>query len=66
MLKVKTFTSEIKIFNTIKELHALDEQVNNFIRENNVKKIVSAGDTCTSDNSGATIGIIRVLAYEEQ
>lgn len=66
MLKVKTFTSELKIFNTIKELHALDEQVNSFVRENNVKKIVSVGDTCTSDNSGATIGIIRVLAYEEQ
>ncbi len=65
MLKVKTFTSELKIFNTIKELHALDEQVNSFVRENKVKKIVSAGDTCTSDNSGATIGIIRVLAYEE-
>lgn len=65
MLKIKTFASEIKIFQTIGELHSLDGEINDFIKENKIKKIVSVSDTCTTDDKGATIGIIRVLAYEE-
>jgi hypothetical protein len=64
MAKVKTFTSEIKIFQTINELHNLDAQVNNFIKENKIKKIISVSDCATTDNTGATIGIIRAIAYE--
>ncbi len=62
--KVKTFTSELKIFKTMKELDALDDQVNLFIIRNKVKKVVSISDTATTDNTGATIGLIRVLTYE--
>jgi len=62
--KVKTFTTEIKIFQTIKELELLDEKVNHFIADNEVKKVVSVNDTTTTDNNGATIGVIRVLTYE--
>jgi len=62
--KVKTFATEIKIFQTMKELETLDEQVNQFITENRVKKVISVSDTSTTDNSGATIGLIRVLTYE--
>jgi hypothetical protein len=47
------------------ELNNLDEQVNQFIKEKNVSHVVSLSDTCTTDNTGATIGIIRVLTYEE-
>ena len=65
MAKVKTFTMPLKIFETGRELEALDEQVNKFIKEKGVKRIISASDTCTSDANGATIGIIRVVAYEE-
>ena len=65
MVKVKTFTMPLKIFETVRELEALDEQVNKFIKEKGAKKIISASDTCTTDASGATIGIIRVVAYEE-
>lgn len=65
MVKVKTFTIPLKIFETVRELEALDEQVNKFIKEKGTRKIVSASDTCTTDASGATIGIIRVVAYEE-
>lgn len=65
MAKIKTFASEIKIFQTINELHNLDEQVNNFIKENKIKRVISISDTCTTDTTGATIGIIRVVAYEE-
>ena len=64
MVKVKTFATELKIFHTMKELYDLDEQVNQFIKDNNINKIVSVSDTCTTDDSGATIGVIRVIAYE--
>jgi hypothetical protein len=62
--RVKSFTTEIKIFQTMKELETLDEQVNRYLIENRVKKVVSASDTATTDNTGATIGLIRVLTYE--
>ena len=64
MTKVKTFTMPLKIFETVRELEALDEQVNAFIGKGN-KKIVATSDTCTTDATGATIGIIRVVTYEE-
>jgi len=63
--KVKTFTSELKIFETRRELTSLDDQVNEFIKKQKVKKVISVGDTTTTDNTGASIGLIRVLAYEE-
>ncbi len=62
--KVKTFTTELKIFKTIKELKTLDEEVNRFIEKHRVKKVVSVSDTTTTDNTGATIGLIRVMTYE--
>lgn len=64
MVKVKTFANELKIFRTMNELKELDEKVNAFLKENKIKKIVSVSDACTSDNTGTTIGVIRVLAYE--
>ncbi len=63
-IRVKTFTNELKIFRTMKELSTLDEQVNRFIAENGVKKVISISDCATTDTTGATIGLIRVLAYE--
>jgi hypothetical protein len=48
----------------MKELEALDEKVNRFIIGNRVKKVISVSDTATTDNTGATIGLIRVLTYE--
>ena len=63
MIKVKTFTSELRALHTMKALDNLDTQVNSFIRDNDVKKVVSVSDTCTT-GGGETIGLIRVLAYE--
>jgi hypothetical protein len=63
MMKVKTFTNELKAMHAMQEISDLDAQVNAFIQQNNVKKIVSVSDACTSGD-GSTIGIIRVLAYE--
>ena len=65
MVKVKTFSTPLKIFETVRELDMLDIQVNKFISESRVRSVVSVSDTCTTDASGATIGIVRVVAYEE-
>jgi len=62
--KVKTFTTELRIFQTMKELETLDDRVAQFISENKVKKVISVSDTATTDTNGATIGLIRVLTYE--
>jgi len=62
--KVKTFTTDLKIFQTIRELEELDEKVNRFVAGNKVKRVVSVSDTTTTDNTGATIGLIRALTYE--
>jgi len=63
MIKVKTFTNELKALHAMTELHELDDQVNKFIQENSVVKVVSVSDSCTTGNGG-TIGIIRVMAYK--
>ena len=64
MIKVKSFTTEVKILHTMNELRELDRQVNRFIEENNIQKVISVSDTTTTNDSGATIGIVRVVAYE--
>ena len=64
-IRVETFATEVKIFQTMKELEALDEKVNRFILQNKVKRVVSVSDTTTTDDTGATIGLVRVLAYEK-
>ena len=64
MIKIKTFATPLKIFHAKDELDNIDSIVNKFIDDNSVKKILSVSDACTTDNSGATIGLIRVVAYE--
>jgi hypothetical protein len=53
----------LKIFNTMNELAALDDQVNEFIQKNRIGRVISVSDVCTLD-SGNTCGIIRVLTYQ--
>jgi hypothetical protein len=65
MAKVKTFTSELKMFHTMNELVDLDKKVNAFFAENKNARIISASDTTTTDDKGATMGIIRVVTYED-
>ena len=64
MYKVKTFGIEIRPFMTMNELSQLDEMVNKFISENNMKRVISVSDVSTTDDTGKTIGLIRVLSYE--
>lgn len=64
MVKVKTFTSSLKIFHVHNELMELDKTVNDFLQQNNIKKVVSVCDS-TTNTDGGTMDIIRVLTYEE-
>ncbi len=64
MVKVKTFTSQLKIFQMMKELADLDKQVNDFISDNSIKNVISVSDAISTGTDGETIGITRVIAYE--
>lgn len=63
-MKVKTFTQTLAAFHTAHEIAELDRQVNNFIAGGGVGRVISVSDTTTT-GEGNTIGLIRVLAYEE-
>ena len=64
MIKVRTFTQNLEIMKTIGELNKLDDMVNNFLKTEKVKKVISVSDAVTTNNDGMTMGIIRVLTYE--
>jgi len=64
MIKVKSFGMEIRPLKTMQELSNLDGMVNRFIADNGIKKVISVSDTPTTDK-GETIGVIRVLCYED-
>jgi hypothetical protein len=63
--KVKSFGMEIRPMKTMQELQQLDEMVNSFVAANNVKKLISVSDAQATDDTGETIGLIRVIAYED-
>jgi hypothetical protein len=63
MLKVKTFTIPLKIFQVRGRLQELDEEVNAFLEREGAQSLVSVSDTHTTDDSGATIGLVRAVAY---
>jgi len=65
MVRVKTFTSQLRIFHTMNELAQLDRTVNDFLAAEGVKTVVSVSDSATTGTKGELIGIIRVVAYEE-
>ena len=64
MVKVKTFTTALKTFHTADELSKLDQEVSGFLAGAGVTRVVSVSDSATTDNTGATIGRLRVVAYE--
>ena len=64
MVKIKTFTSPLKIFHVHNELLELDKAVNDFLQQNTIKKVISVCDS-TTNTDGGTMGIIRVVTYEE-
>jgi hypothetical protein len=50
---------------TMQELKRLDDMVNEFLAGNGVSKVISVSDSPTTDDKGETIGLVRVIAYEE-
>jgi hypothetical protein len=65
MIKVKTFTSQLKIFHARHELDELDKEINDFIASQGIRKVISISDAATTGEKGETIGLIRSLTYEE-
>lgn len=65
MIKVRTFTSQLKIFHMMQEISDLDDQVNDFISSNQIRNVISTSDALTTGGDGETVGIIRVLTYQE-
>ena len=66
MIKVKTFTTPLKVFHAHEELESLDERVNNFLADKSVKKVISVSDAVTTDDKGAVMGLVRVVAYKTE
>ena len=64
-VKVKSFGMEIRPMKTMQELKRLDDMVNEFMAGNGVRKVISVSDSPTTDDKGETIGLVRVVAYEE-
>jgi len=64
-VRVKTFGMEIRPMKTMQELKQLDDMVNDFIAGNGISKVISVSDSSTTDDKGETIGLVRVIAYEE-
>ena len=64
MIKVKTFTIPLKVFHAHEELEQLDDQVNVFLAGEEIKKVISVSDAVTTDDKGAAIGLVRVVAYK--
>lgn len=63
MIQVKTFGEPLQPLKTRQELSELDARVNAFIRDNRITRVISVSDSTTSEN-GSTIGLVRVLVYE--
>ncbi|HET7318643.1 MAG TPA: hypothetical protein VFK23_05860 [Nitrospirota bacterium] len=65
MIRVKSFTAQLKIFHARLELDELDKEVCDFISSQGIRKVISISDASTTGDKGETIGLIRVLTYEE-
>jgi hypothetical protein len=63
MIKVKTFTTPIKIFATVRELQDLDDRVGAFLNDEGATEVFAVGDSTTAGEHGETIGLMRVVAY---
>lgn len=64
MIRVKTFGEPLAPFKAQMELKELDARINDFIRDNQVKKVISLSDAVTTEE-GSTIGLVRVMVYED-
>ena len=65
MIKVKSFSTQMKPFHVRNELEGLDRVVSDFIAATGIRKVISVSDVSTTGDKGETIGLVRVLTYEE-
>ena len=63
-IRVKSFGMELRPLKAMQELKALDDAVNEFIAANGITRVVSVADSPTTDDTGETIGLVRVMTYE--
>ena len=63
MIKVKTFTTPIKVFATVRELAELDETGDGVPQRREGDAVYAVGDSTTTGDNGETIGLMRVVAY---
>jgi hypothetical protein len=63
MIKVKTFTTPIQMFATVRELQELDDKVTASLNDAQVEAVFSVSDATTVGEKGETIGLIRTVAY---
>jgi hypothetical protein len=63
MIKIRTFTTPIKIFATIRELQELDAAVETFLNDEGASVVHALSDATTAGENGETIGLIRTVAY---
>jgi hypothetical protein len=64
MIRVKTFSTPIKIFAAARELSDLDAQVTAFLADEHATTVFSVSDAITAGDGGETIGLIRAVTYE--
>jgi hypothetical protein len=64
MIRIKTFGEPLAPFKAQMELKELDARAKDFIRDNQVKKVISISDAATPEE-GSTIGLVRVMVYED-
>jgi hypothetical protein len=55
----------MKVFHVHKELERLDREVNEFLSGHPKARLLGVSDSSVTDDKGATIGVLRVVAYEE-
>ncbi len=65
MYKVKSFGTDLRVFHVHEELERLDHEVNRFFASRPDARLVGVSDMPVTDDSGATVGLVRVVAYEE-
>jgi len=63
MIKLKTFTTPIKMFATVRELEELDRDVTAFLVSEKAATVLALSDATTTGESGETIGLIRSIVY---
>ncbi len=65
MYKVKSFGTDLRVFHVHEELERLDREVNRFFESRPNARLVGVSDMPVTDDKGDTVGLVRVVAYEE-